>query len=151
MKVRDFHGVWGCGVEVRALPELGGWKEGLMRDYKKLEVWGIGREINKKVYLLTGKFPESEIYGLVSQIRRASISVISNIGEGCRCDSDKEFVRFLRVSVGSVKELECQFYAALDIGYIDKVGFDEIMRELDKLGRKLWSYIKYLNNKGGGR
>jgi len=118
-----------------------------MRDYKELEIWKIGREINKEVYLITSKFPKDEIYGLVSQMRRASISVISNIGEGCRCDSDKEFVQFLRFSVGSVKELECQFYAALDVGYVEREVFDEIMRELDKLGRMLWKYIKYLKTR----
>ena len=109
-----------------------------MRDYKKLNVWKVGREINKEVYLLTGKFPLEEIYGLTSQMRRASISVISNIGEGCRCDSNKEFVQFLRISMGSVKELECQFYAALDVGYVDKIEFDKIMERLDKLSKKLW-------------
>ena len=115
-----------------------------MRDYKKLDVWKVGREINKEVYLLTGKFPREEIYGLTSQIRRASISVISNIAEGCRCDSNKEFIQFLRTSMGSVKELEAQFYAALDVGYIDEAGFDNIMGRLDSLGRMLWKYIDYL-------
>lgn len=115
-----------------------------MRDYKKLEVWKIARENNKIVYLLTGKFPRDEIFALVSQMRRASISVISNIGEGCSCDSTKEFIRYLRISMGSVKELECQFYAALDIGYINKVDFDEIMEELDKLSKKIWKFIDYL-------
>ena len=118
-----------------------------MRDYRKLEVWGIGREINKTVYRLTGKFPRDEVFALVNQMRRASISVISNIGEGCSCDSTKEFIRYLRISMGSVKELECQFYAALDVGYIDKVVFDEIMEELDKLSKKLWKYIEYLKEK----
>ncbi len=128
-----------------------------MRDYKKSEVWKIGREINKEVYLITRKFPKSEIYALVNQMRRASIGVISNIEEGCRCDSNKEFVQYLRISMGSVKGLECQFYAALDVGYIDKVEFDKIMKELDKMGGKLWSspditlvsprYIKYLKEK----
>jgi four helix bundle protein len=119
-----------------------------MRDYKKLDVWKVGREINKEVYLLTGKFPREEIYGLTSQIRRASISVISNIAEGCRCDSNKEFIQFLRTSMGSVKELECQFYAALDVGYINEAGFDEIMKRLDSLGRMLWKYIDYLKTGG---
>jgi len=118
-----------------------------MRDYRKLDVWRIARENNKEVYLLTGAFPRDEIFALISQMRRASISVISNIGEGCSCDSNKEFIRYLRISMGSVKELECQFYAALDVGYIDKVGFDKVMRELDKLGRKLWKYINYLKMK----
>ena len=121
-----------------------------MRDYKKLDVWKIARENNKMVYRLTRKFPRDEIFALVSQMRRASISVISNIGEGCSCDSTKEFVRYLRISMGSVKELECQFYAALDVGYIDKIEFDNIMEELDKLGRKLGNYIKYLKVNDGG-
>ena len=119
-----------------------------MRDYKKLDVWKIGREINKEVYRLTGNFPRDEVFSLVSQMRRASISVISNIGEGCSCDSTKEFVRYLRISMGSVKELECQFYAALDVGYIDEGDFDKIMEELDKLSKKLWKYINYLKNEG---
>jgi len=119
-----------------------------MRDYKKLEVWEIARENNKVVYRLTGKFPRDEVFALVSQMRRASISVISNIGEGCSCDSTKEFVRYLRISMGSVKELECQFYVALDVGYIDEGDFDKIMEELDKLSKKLWKYINYLKNEG---
>jgi len=118
-----------------------------MRDYKKLDVWKIARENNKMIYRLTGKFPRDEIFALTTQMRRASISAMSNIGEGCRCDSNKEFIQFLRYSMGSVKELECQFYAALDVGYIDKVEFDKIMRELDKLGRMLWKYINYLKMK----
>ena len=119
-----------------------------MRDYKKLDVWKVGREINKDVYRLTGEFPRDEVFALVNQMRRASISVISNVGEGCSCDSTKEFIRYLRISMGSVKELECQFYAALDVGYIKGVDFDKIMGELDKLGRMLWKYINYLKTKG---
>ena len=121
-----------------------------MRDYRDLEIWGIAREINKVVYQLTGKFPRDEVFALVNQMRRASISVISNIGEGCSRDSVKEFVHYLRISLGSVKELECQFYAALDVGYIDKVDFDKIMGELDKMGRKLWKYIKHLKEEKNG-
>ena len=120
-----------------------------MRDYRKLEVWKIARENNKIIYRLTMGFPRDEIFVLISQMRRASISVISNIGEGCSCDSVKEFIRYLRISMGSVKELECQFYVALDVEYIDEIEFNKIMRELDKLGKKLWSYINYLKKKGG--
>ncbi|NPE27035.1 four helix bundle protein [Methanococcoides sp. SA1] len=118
-----------------------------MRDYRKLEVWEIARENNKIIYELTKDFPKSEIYALVNQMRRASISVMSNIAEGCRCDSNKEFIQFLRIAMGSVKELEAQFYAALDVKYIKEKDFDLIMRELDKLSKKLWNYIKYLKEK----
>ena len=122
-----------------------------MRDYKELEVWKIARENNKTIYGLTGKFPQDEIFALTNQMRRASISVMSNIGEGCSRDSLNEFIHYLRISMGSVKELECQFYAALDVGYVDQKDFNGIMEELDKLGKKLWVYIKYLKsgNKGG--
>ena len=115
-----------------------------MRDYRKLEVWEIARENNKMVYGLTREFPREEVFALTTQMRRASVSVMSNIGEGCSRDSIKEFVHYLRISMGSVKELECQFYVALDVGYVNKKEFDEIMERLDKLGRKLWKYINYL-------
>ena len=118
-----------------------------MRDYRELEVWKIARENNKMIYKLTGKFPGDEVFSLTNQMRRASISVMSNIGEGCGRDSIKEFIHYLRISMGSAKELECQFYAALDVGYISKEDFDGVMEELDKLGRKLWMYIKYLKTK----
>jgi len=118
-----------------------------MRDYKKLEVWKLARENNKIVYELTREFPREEMFALTTQMRRASISVISNIGEGCRCDSDKEFVQFLRISMGSVKELECQFYVALDVGYIKEKEFNSIIDKLDKLGKMLWKYILYLKLK----
>jgi four helix bundle protein len=114
-----------------------------MRDYRKLDVWKIGREINAEVYKITGDFPKSEVFALSNQMRRAAISVISNIGEGCSRDSNKEFIYYLRISMGSVKELECQFYAGLDVGYVEKDKFDVIMRRLDELGRKLCVYIKY--------
>ena len=121
-----------------------------MRDYKDLEIWKIARENNKIIYGLTKEFPHDEIFALTNQIRRASISVMSNIGEGCSRDSLNEFIHYLRISMGSVKELECQFYAALDVEYVNKEKFDVIMEELDKLGKKLWMYIKYLKSKNGG-
>ena len=115
-----------------------------MRDYKKLQIWELSRVLAKEVYVLTGKLPKSEVYGLVSQMRRAAVSVIFNIGEECRCDSNKEFIQFLRISIGSVKELECQAYVSLDVGFIDETEFDFIMKKLDELSKKIWAYLKYL-------
>ncbi len=120
-----------------------------MRDYLKLEIWQIGRQVTKDVYSITRKFPKSEIYGLTSQMRRTAVSIPSNIAEGCGRDSIKEFIQFLRVSFGSVWELETQFYIALDIDYINNVEFEKIMKELDELSKKLWAYIKYLKEKNG--
>lgn len=118
-----------------------------MRDYRKLQIWDIGRDVAKTTYLITGKFPKSELYGLVSQMRRAAVSIPSNIAEGCGRDSIKEFIQFLRVSMGSVRELETQFYISLDVGHVCEKEFEEIMEKLDELSKKIWAYIKYL--KGG--
>lgn len=120
-----------------------------MKDYRKLQIWQIGKEVAKEVYLITKKFPKSELYGLTSQMRRAAVSIPSNIAEGCGRDSVKEFVQFLRVSMGSVRELETQFYISLDVGYVDEIKFDFIMKRLDELSKKIWAYIRYLKERGG--
>ena len=118
-----------------------------MRDYRKLQIWDIGREVAKEVYIITKEFPKDELYGLTSQMRRAAVSIPSNIAEGCGRDSMKEFVQFLRISLGSVRELETQFYISSDIGYVDEMKFDLIMKKLDEASKKIWAYIKYLEGK----
>ena len=72
-----------------------------MHNFKNIIAWQKGRELVKEVYLLTSKFPKEEIYGLVSQIRRACVSIPSNIAEGSARTTDKEFSRFLDIAIGS--------------------------------------------------
>lgn len=115
-----------------------------MRDFKELDVWKISREINREVYLLTKKFPEGEIYSLTSQIRRAAISVSSNIAEGCGRRTNKELIYFLHNAMGSLKELECQMFLALDLDYLDKTSFDGLNEKTDKLGKKLNVFIQHI-------
>ena len=76
-----------------------------MRNYRKYEVWEIGHKLTKEIYLLTSKFPKEEIYGLTSQIRRASVSIPTNIAEGCGRLTDKEFGRFIDISIGWMKHI----------------------------------------------
>jgi four helix bundle protein len=119
-----------------------------MRDFKKLEVWRIARELNKLIYVSTRDFPKDEIYGLTSQIRRAVVSIASNIAEGCGRRTSKDFVQFLHNAMGSIKEVECQVFLSKDLGYLASERFNEILEELDKLGRKLSLFIKHVETEG---
>ena len=115
-----------------------------MRDFKELEIWRIAREINKLVYTLTGKFPRAEIYGLTNQMRRASVSVSSNIAEGCGRRTSKDFVGFLHVAMGSLKEVESQLFVAKDLDYLSDGEFNEVIEEVDKLGKKLNLFTQHI-------
>ena len=79
-------------------------------NYTDLDVWKYSRELVKKVYLLTKKFPKEEIYGLTNQIRRSVVSVPSNIAEGIGRLSNKETIHFLYIAKGSLQEVETQLY-----------------------------------------
>ena len=78
----------------------------MMRNFRKLDVWNDSRKLVKEIYLLTKQLPETEKYGLVSQINRCVISIPANIAEGSAKDSQKDFARFLQISLGSAFELE---------------------------------------------
>lgn len=96
-----------------------------MKNYIDLDVWKHSRELVKLIYLLTKSFPQKELYGLTTQIRRSSISVPSNIAEGIGRHSDKETFHFLYIVKESIQELETQLYLSFDIGYIkNRIGTD---------------------------
>ena len=113
--------------------------------FEDIEAWQKARELNKLIYQITSKNNFSKDFDLVRQIRRASISVSSNIAEGFERQSNKEFSRFLFIAKGSVGEVRSQIYLALDIGYIDEVDFDKIKKSVLEISRMLSGLIKYLN------
>ena len=115
-----------------------------MRDYKKYKVWELGHEITLEIYKLTQGFPKEEIYGITSQMRRASYSIPANIVEGCGRESDAEFKRFLIISQGSANELEYFTVLAKDLGYLDIPIFTKLNDNVDKTRRSLNSLIKKL-------
>jgi four helix bundle protein len=117
-----------------------------MRDYRKLDVWRIARELNKLVYGVSGKFPKEEVYGLTSQIRRASVSVSSNIAEGCGRRTKKNFVQFLHNATGSLKEVSSQLSLAKDLEYVSGDDFDKLNGVIIKLSKKLLSFVKYIGS-----
>ena len=93
--------------------------------YKDLIVWRKSILLAKQIYLVTQTFPKSELYGMVSQMRRAVVSISSNIAEGQARDTFGEFAQFLAISQGSLAELETQMIVAKEIGYITQQQYDE--------------------------
>lgn len=120
-----------------------------MRDYKKLDVWEMAIGVTVKVYRFTKGFPDDELYGLVSQMRRAAVSIASNIAEGCGRKTEKAFIAFLYNAMGSLKELECQVYISQKLGYLKDEEFEEVNEELILLGKKLVNFIKHIRSKNG--
>lgn len=105
-------------------------------------------QVVKAVYDVTRGFPKDEIYGLTSQMRRAAVSIPSNIAEGSARDGRKEYAYFLNVAKGSLAELDTQLKIAEMLGYTNKN--EEINETMDHLGRLLTGLYKKWNNKGSG-
>lgn len=116
----------------------------MVRDFKKLEIWKEARALNKEIYLLTKKFPSDEKFGLTSQLRRATVSVSSNIAEGCGRRTNKDFAHLLYNALGSLKEVESQLFLALDLEYISDGDFKKVSFRVSGLGRKILSFIDYI-------
>ena len=104
--------------------------------FEKLEVWQEARKINQVIYRLTRKFPREELFAMTSRIRRASISVSSNIAEGSGRNSDKDFAHFLEQAYGSLMEVASIFYLALDEGYVKESDLDPLFDELERLAKR---------------
>jgi four helix bundle protein len=104
-----------------------------MHRFKDLEIWKLSRLFCSQIYKTTSSFPDSEKFGLTNQLRRASVSVPSNIAEGCSRSSNKDFSRFLEISIGSIYEIETQLLIAFDLGYIDQEKLDELCTDLNKI------------------
>ena len=97
-----------------------------------------------EIYRLTQEFPKTELYGLVSQMRRASASIPTNIAEGCGRNTEKDFARFLDNAMGSASELEYQPILAQDLEYIDQDTYEKVNLELTEIKRMLNAFIQKL-------
>ena len=116
-----------------------------IKNFRDLDVWKLGMEIVLDVYEYTKMFPKEEVYGLVSQMRRAAVSIASNIAEGFNRYHNKEYRQFLYVTLGSCAELETQVEVSSHLGYINKATKDKIIEKLDHEARMLRNLIKRLN------
>ena len=107
------------------------------RTYRDLEVWKLSIDFVKKVFQVTHNFPASEKFGLINQIRRAAVSIPSNIAEGQGRNSTKEFRQFLAISLGSLAELETQLIIAKEIEYLTQNGLDALLSPLDRIRKMI--------------
>jgi four helix bundle protein len=112
-----------------------------MITHKDLDIWKLGIELVEEVYKTTVAFPKEEIYGLTNQMRRASVSIPSNISEGEARGSKKEFVKLLYIALGSLAELETQTIISEKLGYLKN---HQVMDLIEKQRRKQLNFIKYL-------
>lgn len=112
-----------------------------MRNFRDLEVWKDARKLVKTVYELLEVLPKSENFGLKSQISRCVISIPANIAEGCAKDSQKDFVRYLQISMGSAFELETHLIICSDLSYFELD--NDLLAEIHKLQRRINALIKY--------
>ncbi len=122
-----------------------------MATFKKFEeiaVWQKSRELAKRIYTISNQASFSRDFGLRDQIRRAGISVVSNIAEGFDRSGTGEFVQFLSMAKGSTGEIKAQLYIALDLGYINKDVFQDVFSLVAETGRMLGGFINYLRKSG---
>lgn len=117
-----------------------------MGTYRELIVWQKSMNLARKVYNATAFFPESEKFGLVSQMRRCSISIPSNIAEGYGRETNREQVRFLFISLGSSNELETQVILSHDFGFIDDVNYHDVINLNEEVNKMLSSLIYRLQH-----
>src|SRR5688572_10460639 len=115
-----------------------------MKDFRQLKVWEKSHQVALAVYKSTAKFPREERYGLTSQIRRASMSIPTNIAEGCGRNTDADFARFLQMAMGSASETEYQLLLAHDLGFINKEQYDKLNIDVTEVKRMLASLLKTL-------
>ena len=114
-------------------------------DYRKLKVWEKAHECVLETYRITEKYPKSELYALVSQMRRAAVSIPSNIAEGYGNGYNKNVVRFLNIALGSTFELEYQFFLSKDLGYLSEEKYNELAELIIEIKKMIIGLIKSLN------
>ena len=112
--------------------------------FEEIESWKKAREITRLIYKITSDGNFARDFGLRDQIRRASVSIASNIAEGFERDGTKEFVQFLYIAKGSAAEVKTQLYIALDLGYTTQHDFNLLFRLADEIGKLIGGMIKYL-------
>ena len=114
--------------------------------FEDIESWKMARLLTKDVYLVTYKELFRKDFGLADQIRRAAVSVMSNIAEGFERRTKKEFIQFLYISKGSAGEVRSQLYIALDLKYITEKEFQGLYSRIESISQRISAFIKYLDS-----
>jgi four helix bundle protein len=120
-----------------------------MHDHRQLRVWAASRELVSSIYRLTGGFPDDERFGLTSQLRRAAVSIPSNIAEGAgRGGTGRSFAQFLRIAAGSASEIETQLQLAVDLGFADLGEVEAPLDQVRSVRRMLWGLERHYSRPG---
>lgn len=117
-----------------------------MRDFRKIQVWQKSHELTLRLYTVTSAFPKEELYGLTSQMRRASASIASNIAEGCGRNTQTELARFVHIASGSASELDYHLLLAHDLGFIDQDIYLELGDMISEIKRMLYGFEKTVSS-----
>jgi len=115
-----------------------------VRNFRDLIVWQRSMELSVQIYKITKQFPRDEIYGLTSQIRRAAVSIPSNIAEGQARGTDAAFANHVDIALGSTAELETQLNIASQVGYLDKSDLENIIKMIEEITKMLYGLLNHL-------
>jgi len=118
-----------------------------MHRFKDLEIWKLSRIFCKLIYEITETFSEKEKFGIINQMRRASVSIPSNIAEGASRKSNKDFSRFLEIAIGSCYELETQLLLSNDLGFLTNNKLEELLIDLNKIIQMTSKFMTVLKSK----
>lgn len=116
-----------------------------MHKFKELKVWQKGRVLVKEIYQVTHNYPKDELFGITSQMRRAAVSIPTNIAEGCGRNSDKELSRFLDIANGSAFELETMVILSLDLEFLSQEDFEKFDEKLDEIQKMIFGLKQSLS------
>jgi four helix bundle protein len=117
-----------------------------MRNFRSWDIYQDGMDFVKEVYLLTKALPKEEAYGLSSQIRRASVSIVTNIAEGAAKTSSKDFHRYLEISLGSAFEVETLVKIVQEMEYTDLEDLDGLLIKIESLEKRINAFIQKIRN-----
>ncbi len=112
-----------------------------MRNYRDLQTWSKAHKLTLDLYKVSRQFPKEEMYGLTSQLRRAASSIGANLAEGCGRQTNAEFARFVRISMGSASELDYHLLLSRDLGLLEKEGYERILKGLTEVRKMLASLL----------
>ncbi len=111
-----------------------------MHKFKQLEIWKKSRQFCSEVYSNTSAFPNEERFGLTNQLRRAAVSIPSNIAEGSSRKSNKDFARFLEIAIGSAYEIETQLLISFDLGFISSENANQMILQIETLTKMIYNF-----------
>jgi four helix bundle protein len=118
-----------------------------MKTHKDLNVWKEGIVLTAAVYRVTRSFPKEEVYALSQQLRRAAVSVPSNISEGAARNKTNDFIRFLRIALGSLAEVETQIIIAEELNYLNQGEYYDFLAKIKMIRIQLHGLIKSIENR----